>query len=230
MNFGAKGRQLAQAGAVLFASAAAIAKLDAQGMSVVRDGSDPFFAGTIQILLPELDSLQQAPRFLVLMQFPSKYLTLMRQTFGRISLSFELLDSGSNQRTPKSKLKRITHLEWIPQQMREFYAESNGQSFEWKTPAGDSSRRACQGRLNLLPLEKAYRDWKGIVYFDFTENTRLQHFKIIDYFADEACVGIFHDEQQAPGLYYYYLGENDGLYPLYLNLDGYLTLLTKSLG
>lgn len=154
----------------------------------------------------------------------------MRQTFGRISLSFELLDSGSNRRTPKSKLQRISHLDWIPQQMREFYAESNGQSFEWRTPSGDSSRPACQGKLNLLPLETAYRDWKGIVYFDFTENKRLQHFKIIDYFADEACVGIFHDEQQDQGLYYYYLGENDGPYPLYLDLDGYLTMLTQSLG
>jgi|GEM_PF-6647790 len=90
----------------------------------------------------------------------------------------------------------------------------------------------CSGRLALRRMQEIYGSWEGIVYFEKLmrpDRERLRHFKIVDMNTDEAGVGFYHDEQQAPALYYLSFGDRMPE-PLGVDFEGYVKLLTLSLG
>ncbi|GAB3825783.1 hypothetical protein GCM10028821_07140 [Hymenobacter jeollabukensis] len=83
----------------------------------------------------------------------------------------------------------------------------------------------------MLPLRTTLRNWKEHIYFGWPEEPRRRRaFKVVDFFTPEACVGFYHDAQLDPGLYFFELGEGGEPYPLYVDLKGYLTLLSYTLG
>jgi len=133
-------------------------------------------------------------------------------------------------RVTKRRVEKLPHAEWIPEQLKAYAMDVNGHTIRWDSPEDGSGRPACTGDLNLLPIESIYNDWKGIVYFDFTKDERLKDFKVVDSFQDETCVGLYHDEAQDPGLYFFEFSGGNAPYPLHLDLKGYLTMLTFTLG
>jgi hypothetical protein len=57
----------------------------------------------------------------------------------------------------------------------------------------------------------------------------MENFKIVDFFADESCVGYIHDEQKVDYMQYLDLGDSEPK-PLSLNFAGYLELLLTCRG
>lgn len=108
----------------------------------------------------------------------------------------------------------------------EFLKRQGGFRIDWKIKNKDQNIKSFGGHLNILPLKSILGDWKKIVYFDFDPaDSPKRNFKIVDFFVDEACVGFFlGDEKQ---LLFYHEFESE-FYPLYLDFDGYFTMMLKS--
>ena len=157
-----------------------------------------------------------------------EYISIIYKIGQHISAHFEMIEARSYRGPTKGSWEGISHLDWIPVALKNFSLDVNGSLMRWQSPSDGTGRTACMGSIKLLPVEQIYSDWQGIVYFDFTENPRLRAFKIVDFFADEACVGLYHDAEQDPGLYFYDFER--GPYPLHLDVKGYLRLLEVTLG
>jgi hypothetical protein len=157
-----------------------------------------------------------------------KYFIALNNISEKIKAHFDFLENRSYGRATEKDINKIPHAEWIPNQLKSLSKDIDGASMRWQSREDAASRLACMGSIKLLPIEHIYGDWQGIVYFDFTENPRLRDFKIVDFFADEACVGLYHDAEQDPGLYLYDFER--GPYALHLDLNGYFQLLELTLG
>lgn len=154
----------------------------------------------------------------------------MRQTIAGIKRNFQEVERrSSGALAHDTDLARIPHPEWVPYCMQEYGGDLNGWILRWQTREGQAP--AASGQIKLLSLPEIYRDWEGMLYFDFDSAERRAKFgtfKIVDFFADEACVGLYHDERADPALYLYTF--EDEPEPLGVDIRGYLHLLTQSLG
>ena len=159
-----------------------------------------------------------------------EFLRCMRQVIASIDQYFQEVElSTGGGLAHDTDLARIPHAEWVPYCMQEYGGDLNGRLLRWETRPGQVP--AVSGQINLLPLPEIYRDWEGMLYFDFDSperRARFQTFKIVDFFANEACVGLYHDERADPALYLYTF--EDEPEPLGVDIRGYLHLLTQSLG
>lgn len=144
---------------------------------------------------------------------------------------FEMTETRFFPRATKKSWTKVPHREWVPAQLVTYAETVGGQRRVWRTPSDESGRPACVGGFNFLPVEEIYADWADSVYFGFPEeNPRLSQFKPVDYCQPEAFVGLYHDEEKSPALYYYAPGEGQEPYPLQLDLEGYVQLLPYTLG
>ena len=110
----------------------------------------------------------------------------------------------------------------------DFHHELNGLTIKW---AAAENVPDIAGAVKLLPFKEILRDWKGVVYFDFTPDIeRMKTFHPLDFFVDEACVGAFLDEtkESDPSLHLYTF--EDKPIRLNLNIDGYVRMLVLSKG
>jgi hypothetical protein len=115
-----------------------------------------------------------------------------------------------------------------PSSIFDFHQELNGLSIEWaiREKAPD-----IEGVIKILSLKEILRDWKGVVYFDFTpENERIRKFHPVDFFVDEACVGAFLNEIDKPDCSLYLCGFGDEPINLNLDISGYIQMLVESRG
>ncbi len=157
------------------------------------------------------------------------YFRAVRQITDKADEYFDI-SPGESYELPAEELALLPHPEWISEQILTFSKTFNGVLFTWKSRP-ESVGRPCQGKLHLQPLQDIYGDWQGIVYFDghlAPAEPRLRHFKVLDFFADEAGVGFYHDEAQDRALHLYVFQEYGPL-PLGVDFDGYLRLLSQSL-
>lgn len=110
----------------------------------------------------------------------------------------------------------------------------NGFYLEWEAASEHlESHPECGGRIELRPLEYIYSEVTGLLQYEDCESAgreRLAAFRIVDKNADEAAVGIYHEQQPDPELYYLFFGDGDLPAPLGVSLAGYVQLLTLSLG
>ncbi len=107
---------------------------------------------------------------------------------------------------------------------KEYFSLYDRLTIEWKLKNKDQ-----HGAIKILTLEKVFIDGKDIVYFDHTPNdSPLRHFYIIDFFVDEACVGVYQNYPELSGMHYFEF-ENQ-TYPLYLDFEGYMKLLGETKG
>ncbi len=117
----------------------------------------------------------------------------------------------------------LPHPEWIPESVWAYARQLNGFSVSWQA-ATDAK---ASGIIWLLTLEDIFRDWEPEI--GGWAGPRMRAFKPVDMHNGYLLVGLFHDEAQDPGLYVYEPGEGEP-YPLYLDLPGYIALLSYSLG
>ena len=111
---------------------------------------------------------------------------------------------------------------------RSFYEQMTEVNIDWRPSKYKKSPNVC-GKINILPPDKVFSDWEGVVWFkDSPETFYLKHFKVLDLFVNEACVGFYDIENKNEELYYLYFEEEP--IPLGINLDGYCQLLSLSFG
>lgn len=112
--------------------------------------------------------------------------------------------------------------------MINFYSEANGIQIQWERREQKeiSGGGLAAGYINLLPIQEAFKDWKGIIYF--RKNDKYKQLHPLDFFVDEACAALYLDGSDNPEVYYHYLGEE--MSPLGVDFEGYLKLLLKSRG
>jgi hypothetical protein len=98
------------------------------------------------------------------------------------------------------------------------YGERNGLGFKWFSKTCEDPY--VMGSVNILSLEKMSQNWNLE-----RDDSSMKDFFILDYFADETCVGFFK------GLDYLYLYRMEGE-PQYLSLDlkGYIELCMEAKG
>ena len=134
----------------------------------------------------------------------------------------------------KKELAALDHPEWIPASITECCKIYNGTLLPWRAPAEQlEAHPECTGRIALERLQDIYGSWEGVGYFEKTlrpGQQRLRSFKVVDLNAEEAAVGLYHDAAQERELYYHAFGEGTLPQPLGVDFDGYVQLLTLSLG
>ena len=99
-----------------------------------------------------------------------------------------------------------------------FYKETNGFEAKW-----DFDRnRNLVGRMNLIELEYVLESWEEKLYFDGADE-RLKHFRPLDIFIAEACVGILVDGSGDETLYYHDFGDSN-IFSLDIDFKSYFDL------
>jgi hypothetical protein len=115
----------------------------------------------------------------------------------------------------------------VPQQFLSFYEESNGFELDWEMLS--SSDPDVLGRVKILSLAEVIQDWKDVVYFEDIElDDSIRNFRPFDFFVDEACVGIYLEEDFDNSLYLYNF--NSEPFRLDLDISGYIELLVAARG
>jgi hypothetical protein len=137
------------------------------------------------------------------------------------------------QKPTKKELAEMDHPEWIPPEMYDYCKAYNGLLSPWSASAEQlKDHPECGGRIALERLQDIYGSWEKVVYFEDMlrpGQERLRCFKVVDMNADEAAVGLYHDQAQERELHYFRFC--DGMpEPLGVDFDGYVQLLTLSLG
>ena len=109
-----------------------------------------------------------------------------------------------------------------------FYGQIKEVNIKWLNFKFEKLPNVC-GKINILPAEKVFSDWEGIVWFKgIPETYHLKDFKVLDFFVNEACVGFYNIEGKTEELHYLYFEEEP--VPLGINLEGYCQLLSLSYG
>jgi hypothetical protein len=115
----------------------------------------------------------------------------------------------------------------VPRQIISFYENSNGFQLDWemlRSPDPD-----VLGRVKILSLTEVIQDWKDVVYFEDTElDDPIRTFCPFDFFVDEACVGIYLEEDFDDSLYLYKFDSEP--FRLDLDISGYIELLIAARG
>jgi len=101
----------------------------------------------------------------------------------------------------------------LPEGVEAFYRELNGLQLAWRHTF-DEIREGDQtdcGYVNLLPVERIFGDWKGVIWFDsFPGGERFRAVKPFDLFQPETCACFLQSVDAAPGDFvsFHYLGES----------------------
>ncbi len=105
----------------------------------------------------------------------------------------------------------------------------HGQNYLLKWSAASVTDPDIRGMVKILPLSQIIQDWEGIVYFSDTDkDDPIRNFYPVDFFVDEACVGIYAGSDQTTSLYLYDFQEAP--YRLDLDMEGYLKMILLSRG
>lgn len=112
----------------------------------------------------------------------------------------------------------------LPQSLTEFLQALNGLSVRWENRVQDTT--LIVGSLQILPVKEIVKDWNQIVYFDDDTNAGLNQFYPVDFFADEACCGVFGGSKN-DSLHYYAFSSGVEPYDLHLNIEEYVALAVE---
>lgn len=127
---------------------------------------------------------------------------------------------------PKNLRNRAQEM-GVPQHILSFYENSNGFELDWEMLS--SPDPDILGRVKILSLAEVMRDWKGVVYFEDTElDDPIRNFRPFDFFVDEACVGIYLEEDFDNSVYLYRFDSDP--FRLDLDISGYIELLIAARG
>jgi hypothetical protein len=122
------------------------------------------------------------------------------------------IDKASKQAIEKVKL---------PPLLVEFLQSMNGLYLKWENRNQDTTLIA--GSLRILPGKEIAKEWNGVVYFDDDTSAGLKEFYPVDFFADEACCGVFAGGKNN-SLHYYAFSSGEEPYNLQIDIEDYVTL------
>ncbi|MGD1842757.1 MAG: hypothetical protein ACFB0B_17950 [Thermonemataceae bacterium] len=122
--------------------------------------------------------------------------------------------------------KRDFSKEQVDEKLRAFYKEMDGFRLKWNVNDDNPDN---YGSINILKTKDAFTDGVDLVYFDHTPaNAPLRSFYIIDFFVDEACVGIYVGQPSLLGMHYFEF--ENSTRPLHVDFEGYMKLLGATKG
>lgn len=108
----------------------------------------------------------------------------------------------------------------------DFYNQMDGFRFAWNVTNDNPDDG---GSIKILPAADSFIDGKDLVYFDHTPaDSPLRDFYIVDFFVDEACVGVYRGRPELPGMHYFEF--ENASYPLHVDFAGYLRLAGAAKG
>ena len=119
----------------------------------------------------------------------------------------------------------------VPSSVYEYHHSTDGFELSWT--AVDREDPDVLGSARILPLRQVVQDWKGVVYFDDgTAYPDLPHFKVVDFFTDETCAGVFTTAVDDESVYVYVYVYDFEDEPVRLDLDvfGHTELLCAARG
>lgn len=123
----------------------------------------------------------------------------------------------------KADLEQVRKTGRVHEEVLKFYAQGNSWEITWTPKEATPELTELVGRVAILPFEKVFSNWEGVSFFSSTPADSLRRrFFPIDFFADEAAVGLVVTEEHKGQLYFSNF-ESDPI-PLYINLNGYIQL------
>ncbi|GAA4460564.1 hypothetical protein GCM10023189_35850 [Nibrella saemangeumensis] len=129
----------------------------------------------------------------------------------------------------KADLAQVRKTGRVAEDVLNFYAQGNRWEVKWSPRELTPESEEVRGSVNMLPFEKVFSNWEGVAFFSSTPADSIRRrFFPVDFFADEAAVGLVVTEQQK-GQMYYSDFESDPM-PLEINLDGYIQLCVAAKG
>ena len=112
--------------------------------------------------------------------------------------------------------------------MLEFYKSANGITLSWELEDTEDTEDTVRGKIELLPVEKVFGDWKNTIYFDFDGGDEFKSLHPLDFFVNEACAALNLEDSDNPEVYYHYCGEE--MNTLKMDFKEYLNALLKTRG
>jgi len=111
--------------------------------------------------------------------------------------------------------------------MINFYQQVKSYVLKWESKIELPEK--IYGQVKIIEASKALSDWKEIVYFE--DDSPLKHFKIFDYFMNEACSGFYTlaSKTSSAELIYYY-DFSDKPTSLQLTIEEYFTMMFEAKG
>lgn len=132
----------------------------------------------------------------------------------------------------EEELERAAEYHPLASGMRPFYRQANGLKLEWSyvgdkfEELGDHLGQSVKGSIDILPINKTFKDHRHSVYFE--EGDRFSKLHPLDRFAPEACSALSFDGTDDPPVHYLYSGEDHR--SLEVGFREYLELLLESRG
>jgi len=111
--------------------------------------------------------------------------------------------------------------EILPDSLVEFLQSLNGMQLQWENRLQDTTLIA--GSLKILPGKEIVKNWNELIYFDDHTTAGKSHFYPVDFFAAEACCGVFAGGDN-DSLHYYAFSSGEEPYNLHLNIAEYVSL------
>ncbi|UZO81755.1 hypothetical protein NBT05_04625 [Aquimarina sp. ERC-38] len=138
---------------------------------------------------------------------------------------FDLHECDSPSSLTEKKVEKIITENKIKENgFEEYFKLYNGLIINWNAKEIDGL-----GKIKILKVDKIFSDGKNLVYFDDTpEDSPLRDFHIVDFFVDEACVGMYKDHPELPGMHFFEFESQT--YPLHVDFEGYMKLLAETRG
>ena len=109
----------------------------------------------------------------------------------------------------------------LPDSLLKFLQTSNGLHLQWENSIQDTTLIA--GSLKILPGKEMVKNWNELIYFDDHTSAGLARFYPVDFFAEEACCGVFAGGNN-DSLHYYTFSSGEEPYDLRLNITEYVCL------
>lgn len=113
----------------------------------------------------------------------------------------------------------------LPASLMAFLEAMNGLHLRWENAVQETT--FIEGSINILPLNQITKDWNGIVYFDDDTSAARKDFYPVDFFADEACCGVFTSDRN-DHLHYYAFSSGEEPYDLGIGIEDYVSLAIEA--
>ncbi len=109
----------------------------------------------------------------------------------------------------------------LPDSLVKFLQSLNGLQLQWENRIQDTTLIA--GSLKILPGKEIVKNWNELIYFDDHTSAGQTHFYPVDFFAEEACCGVFAGGNN-DSLHYYAFSSGEEPYNLHVDIYNYVSL------
>ena len=153
------------------------------------------------------------------------YLASLRKLAKDIQANYDMIREKIELVKKPAAAKDV--LQTWPVPLRSYFSEMNGCTIHWRHFNFEDKPHVC-GSVGLQSADKVARNGKGLIWFDhIPKDSALRHFRIVDFFVDEAAAGFFDNDFHGEMHLYFFEGDPQ---PLGVDFEGYVKLLCEARG